>query len=221
VVHELADVERCKIAFPVIAKPLAEGTGKGIDAASKITSRRELESTCKRLLAQYQEPVLVEQFLPGREFTIGLVGSGPAADVVGTLEIILRDCAEQEVYSYVNKEYCEDLCDFPLVRASEDATVAEAERIALAAWLAVGGRDAGRIDVRCDATGKPQIIEINPLAGLHPTHSDLPVLWTTIGREYLELIERIVESARLRIACREPGRTTEFGLRIAKTQADS
>jgi D-alanine-D-alanine ligase len=221
VVHELTDVERCKIAFPVIAKPLAEGTGKGIGSASKITNHGELQAACKRLLAQYREPALVEEFLPGREFTTGLLGSGADAEVLGTLEIILRDAAEQDVYSYVNKEYCEDLCDFPLVRAADDVTVAEVERIAFAAWVAVGGRDAGRIDVRCDATGKPQIMEINPLAGLHPTHSDLPVLWTTIGREYVELIERIVESARLRIACGEPGRTTDCGLRIAKTQADS
>ncbi len=142
--------------------------------------------------------MLVEQFLPGREFTVGLLGSGADAEVLGTLEIILRKEAERDVYSYVNKEHCEVLCEFPFVRAADDRVVADAERIALAAWRAVAGRDAGRIDLRCDAAGKPQLIEINPLAGLHPTHSDLPMLWTAIGREYVELIERIVESARLR-----------------------
>jgi len=229
VVHGLSDVERSKIPFPLIAKPLAEGTGKGIDAASKISTRAELRAACERLLAQYQEPVLVEQFLPGREFTVGVLGTGADAEVLGTLEIILRDAAEQGVYSYLNKEHCEDLCDFPLVRASEDSVVAEAERIALEASLAVGGRDAGRIDLRCDAAGNPQIMEINPLAGLHPTHSDLPMLWTAIGREYVELIDRIVESARLRIACGEPSRTADYGLpavspvepRIARMQSES
>jgi D-alanine-D-alanine ligase len=76
--------------------------------------------------------------------------------------------------------------------------------MAVSAWRAVGGRDAGRIDLRCDESGRPQIMEINPLAGLHPTHSDLPMLWTALGHRYAELIERIVDSAQRRIES-EPG----------------
>jgi D-alanine-D-alanine ligase len=116
------------------------------------------------------------------------------------LEVCLRREAEPHVYSYANKEKCEQLVDCRLVCSSDDRQVAEAERIALAAWRTIGGRDGGRIDLRCDETGQPQLMEINPLAGLHPTHSDLPMLWTAIGRDYVELIERIVESARFRIA---------------------
>jgi D-alanine-D-alanine ligase len=200
VVRDVADIERCQLPFPLIAKPLAEGTGKGINAASKITDRNALRQVCARLLIQYVQPVLVEHFLPGREFTVGVVGTGAKAQVIGTLEILLRDAAEPGVYSYVNKEQSEDLCDCPLVRATDDAAVAEAERIALAAWRVVAGRDAGRVDLRCDAAGKPHLIEINPLAGLHPTHSDLPLLWTETGAEYVDLIGRIMESAQLRIA---------------------
>jgi D-alanine-D-alanine ligase len=210
VVHDVVDVEHCVISFPVIAKPLAEGTGKGIDAASKIADRRSLRGACERLLERYEQPVLVEQFLPGREFTVGLVGTDADAEVAGTLEILLRDAAEPGVYSYLNKEESETLCDFRLVRPC-DVVVEQVERIALAAWRAVGGRDAGRIDIRCDTTGKPQIMEINPLAGLHPTHSDLPMLWTAVGREYVELIRRIVESATLRIV--------DCGLRIESRHA--
>jgi D-alanine-D-alanine ligase len=200
VVRDLADIDRCQLPLPLIAKPLAEGTGKGINAASKITDRSELRRVCERLLMHYEQPVLVEHFLPGREFTVGLVGTGEKADVVGTLEILLRDVAEPDVYSYVNKEKSEELCDCPLVRATDDVAVAEAELIALAAWRAVAGRDAGRIDLRCDAAGNPQLIEVNPLAGLHPTHSDLPILWTETGAEYVDLIGRIVASAKSRIA---------------------
>lgn len=195
VVETIAGVDACQVAFPVIAKPLAEGTGKGIDGASKTADHETLRQACRRLLARYHHPVLVERFLPGREFTVGLVGSGADAEVLGTLEIVLSAAAEPDVYSYVNKEKCEDLVEYCLVLGSEDPRVAEAELIALAAWRAVGGRDAGRIDLRCDADGAPQLIEINPLAGLHPTHSDLPMLWTEMGRDYVELIERIVESA--------------------------
>jgi D-alanine-D-alanine ligase len=205
------------LPFPLIAKPLAEGTGKGINAGSKITDNTALRLVCEDLLTQYEQPVLVEQFLPGREFTVGLVGTGRKAEVVGALEIRLRDEAEPDVYSYGNKEQSEDLCDIVLVRANEDAAVAEAERIALAAWCAVAGRDAGRIDIRCDAAGKPQLIEINPLAGLHPTHSDLPALWNDMGATYVALIERIVESARLRIAAP----TGYLGLRIANSQGQA
>jgi D-alanine-D-alanine ligase len=200
VVREPADIERCALPFPVIAKPLAEGTGKGINAASQITNRAGLRAVCEQLLSRYQQPTLVEEYLPGREFTVGLVGTGAEAEVVGTLEILLRDIAEPGVYSYVNKEQSDDLCDIVLVRSSEDGAAAEAERISLAAWIAIGARDAGRVDVRCDAHARPQLIEINPLAGLHPTHSDLPELWRAVGHQYVELIGMIVESAKSRMA---------------------
>jgi D-alanine-D-alanine ligase len=212
VVHKPADVDRCDVSFPVIAKPLAEGTGKGIDATSKIQDGTMLRQVCARLLAQYHQPVLVEEFLPGREFTVGVIGEGSDAEAIGTLEIVLHDDAEPDVYSYVNKEHCERLCEFGYVQPS-DKIVADAERIAVAAWRAVGGRDTGRIDLRCDAARNPQIMEINPLAGLHPTHSDLPMIWTATGREYIELIEQIMESAKLRVA---PPRECP-GLRIATT----
>jgi D-alanine-D-alanine ligase len=202
VVRRIADLDRLDVAFPLIAKPAAEGTGKGIDGASKVADRAALRQTCERLLAIYEQPVLVEKFLPGREFTVGIVGTDQDAEVLGTLEIILRSCAEPNVYSYKNKEQSESLVECRLVRGAEDPQVAEAERIALAAWRAVGGRDAGRLDLRCDPAGAPQLMEINPLAGLHPTHSDLPMLCTALGMEYVELIERIVESSRLRMGDR-------------------
>ena len=213
VVRRESDLARFNMQFPVIAKPVAEGTGKGIDGASKISDLRGLKQACQRLLALYREPVLVESFLPGREFTVGIVGTGEEAEVLGTLEIVLRPSAEPDVYSYRNKEQSESLVDCRLVRGADDEQVAAAESIALAAWRTVGGRDGGRLDLRCDAGGAPQLIEINPLAGLHPTHSDLPMLCTALGQDYVELIGRIVESARFRIS--------DFGLRILPTNPQS
>jgi D-alanine-D-alanine ligase len=102
------------------------------------------------------------------------------------------------VYSYVNKERSEELVDYPPVRADLDEQVREAERIALAAWRALGCRDAGRIDIRCDELGRPCFLEVNPLAGLHPAHSDLPILCTKLDIPYRTLIRRIVESASQR-----------------------
>jgi D-alanine-D-alanine ligase len=188
------------LAFPLFIKPVAEGTGKGVDAASIVHDLPALRSGCERLLRTFPQGVLVEEFLPGREFTVGMIGTAEQAEVLGTLEIVLRDTAEPNVYSYANKELSEERVDYPLVSAATDPTVRDAEEIALRAWKALGGRDAGRIDLRCDAAGRPQFIEVNPLAGLHPWHSDLPMLCTAVGIPYAELIRRIVESAAARLA---------------------
>ena len=136
---------------------------------------------------------------PGREVTTGILGTGAAARVVGTMEVILLPQAEAEVYSYVNKERCEELVEYRLVRAADDPMVAEAEAVALAAWRALGCRDGGRVDIRCDAAGRPQFLEVNPLAGLHPEHSDLPIIATKVGMPYGELLGQIVESAATRV----------------------
>jgi D-alanine-D-alanine ligase len=216
VVRDLNDLKDFNLRFPVIAKPIAEGTGKGIDAASRVVDASSLRNICRQLLATYREPVLMERFLSGREFTVGILGTDRDAAVLGTLEVLFGPNAEPDVYSYRNKEQSEALMSYRLVRPADDSQVAQAEAIALAAWRVVGGRDGGRLDLRCDDKGEPQLMEINPLAGLHPTHSDLPMLCTALGMEYVELIERIIESARLRIetsgkerSARSEGRTKD------------
>jgi D-alanine-D-alanine ligase len=198
-VSKLADVSNVQLSPPLFAKPVAEGTGKGITAASRIASLESLADVCARLLQQFRQPVLVEEFLPGREFTTGLLGTGEKAAVLGTLEVHLLASAEPGVYSYVNKEQCEERVRYELVRPDQDPVVAEAERLALRAWRALNCRDAGRIDIRCDAAGRPQFLEVNPLAGLNPEHSDLPMLAARVGLSFQELIARIVDSAAQRI----------------------
>jgi len=198
-VHRLADLEEVRLPFPVFAKPVAEGTGKGIGPASKVAGKEALRRACAELLDRYRQPVLVETFLSGRELTVGLWGTGPDAAIMGTLEIILKPGAEAEVYSYVNKERCEELVEYRLVRAEDDEEVRRAEAIALRAWRVLGCRDAGRVDLRSDACHQPHFLEVNPLAGLHPCHSDLPMLCTALGIPYVKLIERIVQSAAERV----------------------
>jgi D-alanine-D-alanine ligase len=183
----------------LFAKPVAEGTGKGVTPASRIGSEAELRRLCEQLLARYRQPVLVEEFLPGREFTVGILGTGAGAEVLGTMEILLLDGAETDVYSYTNKEHSEELVEYRLIRPEDDGEVRRAEEIALAAWRVLGCRDGGRIDLRSDAAGQPQFLETNPLAGLHPWHSDLPMLCTALGMPYVDLIARIVDSASGRI----------------------
>ena len=199
VVENETDVYAIRIEPPYFVKPVAEGTGKGINRESVINNRKDLFSTCERLLTRFKQPVLVEKFLCGREFTVGILGTGKDAMVVGTLEINLMPGAEDNVYSYFNKEKCEELVQYKLVRFEEDKTVKQTEELALSIWKALGCRDGGRIDLRCDESEHPHFLEVNPLAGLHPENSDLPILCAKAGISYTELIRRIVKSAFTRI----------------------
>jgi D-alanine-D-alanine ligase len=198
-VTHLDDLAALDLSYPLFAKPMAEGTGKGIDGGSILRSPAELRARCAFLLERFAQPVLVEEYLPGREFTVGIVGTGARAEAIGTLEVILGDKAEADVYSYTNKEFCEDRVVYRLVRAAEDPQVAAAEVAALGLWRVLGCRDAGRIDLRCDDAGVPQLMELNPLAGMHPEHSDLPMIATAVGISFPELVARIVRSASERV----------------------
>ncbi|MCE5244378.1 MAG: D-alanine--D-alanine ligase [Desulfobacteraceae bacterium] len=195
VVESEWDASGVRLAYPLFAKPVAEGTGKGITASSKISTMEELRAVCRKLLGEYRQAVLVETFLPGREFTVGIVGTGAEARVVGSMEVLLKTRAEPDVYSYMNKERYEELVEY---RPASDETAKDAERVALDAWRGLGCRDGGRIDLRCDASGRPNFIEVNPLAGLHPKHSDLPILSRFAGVSYKDLIAEIMRSATIR-----------------------
>jgi D-alanine-D-alanine ligase len=208
-VESIEDVETVDLPFPLFAKPVAEGTGKGINAESKIKDRDALRRVCEGLLTRCRQPVLVETFLPGREFTVGVLGTGDEARVIGSMEITLLPTAEAEVYSYNNKARWEDVCQYVPRRAAEDPEVAMAERVALAAHRALGCRDASRVDIRSDSQGRPHFMEINPVAGLHPKDSDLPIICRFFGMSYRDLIEQIVAGASRRLC-----QSTELTVRI-------
>jgi D-alanine-D-alanine ligase len=202
-IREAGDIESVDLPYPLFAKPLAEGTGKGITEESRIRDPSGLRRRCLELLEQYGQPVLVERYLPGREFTVGILGTGGRASVLGTLEVVIRENGDAGVYSYRNKESCEELVECRVVSGQ---AVRPVEALALRAWRLLGCRDAGRIDIRLDEQDEPSILEVNPLAGLHPTHSDLPMIATAVGMEYRELIDRIVRSALERTALERTAR---------------
>jgi D-alanine-D-alanine ligase len=201
IIRALADLEKVSLPFPLFVKPVAEGTSKGIGRKSKVRDRSELRSQCEHLLARYRQPVLVETFLPGRDLTVGILGTGDSSCALGVMEILLQEEAEPEVYSYANKKHYEQRVRFRLVA---DAASAAARQIALDVWTGLGCRDGGRVDLRCDATGRPYFLEVNPLAGLNP-NSDLVILGRLSGVPYVELIERIVASALGRSAAGSAG----------------
>lgn len=192
VVNSEEDLRDLNLPFPLFAKPLAEGTGKGIDPKSVINDQEQLVSVCRYLLNQFRQPVLVETFLSGREFTAGVVGTGENARCVGVMEIILKENAEDNVYSYVNKEECEERVVYTRTdREAEEQCI----NLALKAWKALGCEDAGRVDIRFDGHGVASFLEVNPLAGIHPEHSDLPILCNLNGISYKELMNMIMDSA--------------------------
>jgi len=195
-IEDRQDLDSVRLPYPLFAKPVAEGTGKGINPSSRILTSTELEEACGRLLTTYRQPVLLETYLPGREFTVGILGTGKQARVLGVMEVILGENAEPHVYSYQNKEYCEGRVEY---RTPTGPLVEETVRIALAAYRGLGCRDAGRVDMRADAAGTPNFMEVNPLAGLHPEHSDLCILAALSGVSYPELISAILVSATERL----------------------
>jgi D-alanine-D-alanine ligase len=178
--------------FPAFVKPIAEGTGKGCELASKVMTKAELVNAARGLIHRFRQAALVEAFLPGREFTVGIVGNGSQARVVGIMEILLKPDADAGVYTMRNKEQSEELCQY--VEAEGPLAQLVAER-GLAAFKALGCRDSCRLDFRCDASGSPVFMEANPIAGLHPTHSDLPILSGLNGISYDQLIGLILEAA--------------------------
>lgn len=199
VLTERGQAARLDLALPVIAKPLWEGSSKGIRKSSRVADPAALERTVERLLADYGEPVLVEEFLPGAEFTVGVLGTGPDARVIGALEVVPRRARPEEfVYSLEVKRNWEVEVEYHVPPRRPPEVVRDVERTALEAYRALDCRDVGRVDVRLDAQGRASFIEVNPLPGIHPVTGDLCILARGFGMGYDDLIGAIVDSARRR-----------------------
>jgi D-alanine-D-alanine ligase len=184
------------IPYPLFVKPVAEGTGKGVTPRSIVRHPADFEATVRDLLETHRQPVLIEPYLTGREFTVGLLGSGASARAVAAMEVHLGAEAEQGLYSYSNKENWEGRVTYSI---ATDAQAKEAEAVALAAWRALGCRDAGRADLRAGSDGRVYFLEVNPLAGINEEISDLPIMWRMLGRGYADLIGIILDEAMSRV----------------------
>ena len=187
---------------PAFVKPLAEGTGKGCEAASLVHTPAELQAAATRVIERYKQPALVERYLLGREFTVGIVGNGDGARVLGVCEILLKENAEADVYSLHNKELCEHLV---IYAPADDAEARLAAARALEAYRTLECRDAARIDFRSNASGEPYFLEANPLAGLNPWHSDLPILAAQNGVDFVALVGLILDAGLSRYGIALPG----------------
>jgi D-alanine-D-alanine ligase len=214
---ELLDPE---LKFPLFAKPSREGTGMGVSAESIINNEEQLRIQLKRIFERYNQPVLVERFIDGREVTVGIIGNldMPVARRVPEdedapriihglhffppLEVNMEAYPEEEAGLYTNRmkvELAHDfhyLCPAPLTPEQ----VEELNWWAAATFRVMGCLDVARIDFRLDARegNKPYILEINPLPGLNPGYSDLCIEAEADGWSYDELINTMVELAAQR-----------------------
>jgi D-alanine-D-alanine ligase len=192
-VSEIKDLDKCDLIFPLFVKPVSEGTGKGITEKSLVNSKQELKEIVYWVLKEFRQPALIEEYLPGREFTVGIIGSGEETIAIGGMEVITTGNLP---YSVEVKENYQDFCKYIPIDASiiDDCFV-----VAQKAWRALGAVDGGRVDLKTDRNGIICFVEANPLAGLNPVHSDLPILSRMYGIEYQTLIGMIMDAAIKRI----------------------
>lgn len=198
------------LRFPVIVKPAAEGSSKGVFASSVVTNEADLRATARDLATRYGHPALVEEFLTGREFTVALLGeTRPKA--LPPMEIVFIDPDEAfPVYTFEDKLEWSKRLRYDAPAVVDSALGREIERVAKEAFAALGCRDVARIDLRLDADGKVNFIECNPLPGLTPGWSDLCLISTAAGLDYRDLIGEILAPAIRRHRERQRERKAEL-----------
>lgn len=195
------------LRYPLFAKPVQEGSSKGITEQNYIRDREELLAVVTQLLEVYEQPVLLEEFLPGLEFTCGVLGNGRDARVLPIVGIRFDALPEGAlpIYGYEAK-WIWDTPERPLQMFDCPAQIPDSlreqiERVTLRAYHAVGCRDWSRVDVRLDAGGIPNVVEINPLPGILPNPEDnscLPKAAAAAGIGYDELIQSALLAAAKR-----------------------
>jgi D-alanine-D-alanine ligase len=196
VVERASEIQGVDLVYPLFVKPVMEGTGKGIGPASRVQDVSSLRERCRELLAAHRQPVLVEEYLPGREFTVGILGTGADAREVGVMEVRFKSGGQEGVYGLQSKKHYHACVEYALAEPDMHRACAE---VALKAWRVLACRDGGRVDLRCDGAGLPHFLEVNPLAGLHPVDSDLPILARMQGMDYRTLLAGILGSALRRV----------------------
>lgn len=207
----VADARNCTLPFPLFVKPAFEGSGKGVSVKSLCKDRRELLKQVDYLLSTYSEPVLVETYLPGSEFTVAIMGNGKEARCLPIVGMRFDELPEgaPPIYGYEAKWIWDDPTD-PLEMFECPARVpaklaSQIRNAALGAYHALECRDWCRVDVRCDADGTPNVVELNPLPGILPDPRDnscFPKAARAAGMSYDELIRTVADIAWRRISGR-------------------
>jgi D-alanine-D-alanine ligase len=207
VIRSIEDFEDARVKFPAMVKPLHEGSSKGIYNSCVVKNTEELAVEVNRILRAYNEPVLVEDYLSGREFTVGILGNGDVVRVLPIVEIKFDafPAGVNPIYSFEAKwlwDHSDDPLDiFECPANMADSLKLEIETTCRDAYRVLGCRDWSRIDVRLDGSGRPRIIEVNPLPGILPKIEDnscLPKAARAAGLTYNELINAALDIAMKR-----------------------
>lgn len=201
VVHHPDDFASVDLPFPVYVKPVAEGSSKGVGVDARVDTSDALVRVGQRLLARFRQPVLVEAYLPGDEYTVAVFGAGATARAVGVMKIEFIHPDAGQTYSLSTKADYKRLVRYVL---ADDAVAEACGRLAVLAHRALGCRDVARHDIRLDASGAPCFLETNPLPGLNPEYSDLPIMASLAGRRYSDLIDALVAEAAPRLNLAHP-----------------
>jgi len=196
------------LKYPLFVKPSREGSSMGINDNSRVTCDDELRNQVGALLAAYPgSSILIEEFLPGREVTVGVIGNREP-EVLGVMSFKLLGGAEKDFfYTPEIKHHWEK---YIVPECPADLTADEYQKVrdlAVGVFKALHCRDCARIDMRFDANGEPSFIEINPLAGLSKGKSDIPVMAELMGVSYEDLIGHIIQAAVERIDAERPETT--------------
>lgn len=189
--------------FPLIVKPVAEGSSKGVLSKSVCNSEAEVREVVKEMVTKYQQPALVEEYIAGREFTVGLLGER-RPKVLPPMEIVFLDKEERTpVYSFQHKLDWSERIRYDVPAKLDPAQLEKLKAAGRAAFMALGCRDVARIDFRMDEKGRVYFLECNPLPGLTPGWSDLVLISQGAGLDYRTLIGEILSGAIRRYKERE------------------
>lgn len=180
--------------YPLFLKPVAEGSSKGIATKCVAHSAEEVVKAARELITQYRQPTLVEEFLPGREFTVGILGN-KRLRMLPVMEVLFGPQNRDRVYSFEHKLDMNEHVTFKVPADITPALHRQIEKVAKGAFRALGCRDVARIDLRMDEQGVVNFIECNPLPGLSPGFSDLCVIAEAGGLNYQELVGEILAPA--------------------------
>ena len=201
-----------KMKFPLIVKPNQEGSSKGVSAhASVVDDEESMRAVVRELVDKYRQPALIEYYIAGREFTVGLLGD-KRPRVLPPMEIIFLDKANaRPVYDFQIKQEWEKHVYYQCPAKLTPAELRSMERIARETFVALDCRDVARVDLRMDDTGEIYVLEVNPLPGLTPGYSDLCLIANAANIDYRSLIGEILAGGlkRLREKRRAEAREAE------------
>ena len=186
------------LRFPVIIKPSCEGSSKGIRLSSLAENTSQAIAEIQRIMDDYRQPVMVEEFITGEEVTVGITGNSPP-QVLGMMRIIPRQQDKPFVYSVEVKRDYKNLVDYECPAKLDAAVLRKMETASLLACKTLGVRDFARVDFRISPDGTPYFIEINPLPGLG-NHSDLVIMAQMLGRTHRWLVNSVLNAAIARYA---------------------